>query len=137
MNNLKELLVFVVGDFNEATNASLWNKLFSDDKYTKDVKDEGIKVNEVLTDCVMEYEQTATKLSPKFTYHAFDDIEYSEDKNHAPIDWILCSKNVVSNSDIELVDAYIVTESQKMGSSSVYPSDHFPIVLEVELKNES
>ena len=111
------MFTFVVGDFNEALNGDLWHQLFDND-------------DQILTDCIIQWEKIQNRtLNINFTYHAFEGMQHAKnDKNHAPIDWILCSKNVINNDDILLLDTYIVTEGI---NDSVYPSDHYPIVLEL------
>ena len=118
----KELLVFVVGDFNEPIGGPLWQQVNADG---------------VLTDCISEImDLKQSKLNVEFTYHAFNGLQHAEnDENHAPIDWILCSKNVVKNNDIRLLNACVVTDSETNINGSVYPSDHFPVVLEFEIIN--
>ena len=125
--NTKELLVFVVGDFNEAIKGSLWHKLF--DEGSTDT------VRNVLTDCIVDYQDINNKkLNANFTYHAFEGLNHAKnDKNQAPIDWMLCSKNILNQNDIQLKDVYIATESKKTVNGTMYPSDHFPVVLELNV----
>ena len=137
-----ELIVFVVGDFNEGIKGSLWNQMFQgkESKNGKsrfyDAPNDGIDVSDVLTDCVSEFENiTGTPLHPSFTFHDFEGLEHAgNDKNHAPIDWILCSKNVIDNEDIQILDIQIITESEI--GSSVLPSDHYPMMIEIEIQND-
>ena len=142
----KELLVFVVGDFNEGLRGELWNNLFS--RGEDEEEEEGVDVSDVLTDCVEEWEALYRRsLNVNITYHAIEGMEHMvTDTNHAPIDWMLCSKNVMHNPDIVLLDTYVVTEldkvythedSQTHESHVIYPSDHFPIVLELALLDSS
>ena len=145
----KELIVFVVGDFNERNGPSgpLWDRLFaanssssssSNETETKSESEEvdSVDVSDVLTDCVLEWQSLFNRtLNANITYHAFEGLQHlADDTNHAPIDWILCSKNVIENADILLVDSFIVTNtrySATVDNHTVYPSDHFPIVLEI------
>lgn len=97
---------------------------------------DSVDVSDVLTDCVLEWQSMFNEtLSPNITYHAFEGLGHlADDSNHAPIDWILCSKNVIENTDILLLDSYIVTATRSNATADghiIYPSDHFPIVLEL------
>lgn len=130
----KQLLVFVVGDFNEGIGQESWSRLFAGNPNVTSGEEDEVDVSDVLTDCVLEWQSMFNRtLSPNITYHAFEGLGHlKDDTNHAPIDWILCSKNVIENDDILLLDNYIVTGMRRETDGSiVYPSDHFPIVLEI------
>eukprot|EP01083_Nonionella_stella_P142802 442498_1 len=149
-NHEKELLVFIVGDFNEGLKGELWHNLFdsNDNRSSNPTEEEDVNVADVLTDCVLKWEQMQNRtLNINITFHAFEGIRHLQnDKNHAPIDWILCSKNVIENEDIVLLDTYVVTKTRvdykytqysNLTNHTIYPSDHFPIVLELVLLDDT
>ena len=53
--NVKELLVFIVGDFNEALHGFLWNETFIGDN-------DQISSNNSLTDCIVDFEEISDEL---------------------------------------------------------------------------
>ena len=130
--NIKELLVFVVGDFNEALHGLLWNQTFIADH-------DQISSNNSLTDCIVDFEEMNNRtLNVNFTYHAYEGLQHAEnDKNHAPIDWILCSKNIFANDDVVLRNVTVITDSMRIEEDIVYPSDHFPVVLDLDLTSKT
>ena len=143
----KELLVFIVGDFNEGVHNELWNNLFEERKANNTEKEDGVSVSDILTDCVMEWEHQRNKsLNSNITFHKFFGLDAKREDllYYVPIDWILCSKNVVQNDDILMLDAFVVTKTrvdykydEPQSAKKIYPSDHFPLVLEIALLNQT
>lgn len=130
---------FVSGDFNEAeaVTSALWQEF--DVKSSNDTENDNGSSHRLI-DCVHALlVETNHALNVPLTYHAFEGLSHMKHdvKYGAPVDWILCSVNVLS--DFTLRDAFVVPwnstflNPSNASATTVFPSDHFPIVLDISM----
>jgi len=144
----QNLLVFVTGDFNENENGQLWHDIVNisllndaNDNSWNAYQNKG-KTEIKLLDCVKEWTQSSKQsLNVPLTFHRWEGLDYIEkDTNGAPIDWILCTPNVLHF--MHLLRASVITWNSSILDTTwnasqngiMFPSDHFPLFLDVAFK---
>ncbi|ETO13395.1 hypothetical protein RFI_23979 [Reticulomyxa filosa] len=155
------LLVFVTGDFNENENGKLWHEIVNvsllaneminingnnnnnNKKHNK--PSSSIRSQIKLLDCVKEWtKKKNTTLNAPLTFHRWEGLDYiPKDTNGAPIDWILCTPNVIQ--EMHLLNAFVVTWNSTILDTTwnqsqygtIFPSDHFPLYLDIAFKSLS